>query len=255
MKKLVLFAIAFVFGAFAANAQDIITLKDGTDIKAKVTEVTGTEVKYKKFSNPDGPTFVIPKSDILVVRYENGENEVMGNAGSNTASDYTPYTTEDIRPGMKYKELKKIYDFHEYVRQPGDRYSRGWAGVASALIPGLGEGIDGEWGRAALVCGANIGLSLLQNTQKTKVIDDEALFGYYYERTPFYYVIGAAKLALNVWSVVDAVRIAKVKNMYYQDLYGRRTAVDFDFEPFITCAPAAGNNLQPVAGLSMRVAF
>lgn len=59
-----------------AFAQDIITLNDGTDIEAKVTEVSQSQVSYKKHSNLNGPTYVINASDILMITYANGEREM-----------------------------------------------------------------------------------------------------------------------------------------------------------------------------------
>ena len=57
-------------------AQDIITLKDGTDIQAKVLEVGQDEISYKKFSNLEGPTYKMGIADILMITYQNGEQEM-----------------------------------------------------------------------------------------------------------------------------------------------------------------------------------
>ena len=35
-------------------AQDIITLKNGEDLKAKILEVLSNEIKYKRYDNMDG---------------------------------------------------------------------------------------------------------------------------------------------------------------------------------------------------------
>ena len=50
--------------ALSTLAQDIITKKDGTKLITKILEVSPTEVKYKKYSNQDGPTFILPTKDI-----------------------------------------------------------------------------------------------------------------------------------------------------------------------------------------------
>ena len=78
MKKFCIFISMFVFigGLFSANAQDIIVLRDGNMIEAKVTEISPTEIRYKRFSHLDGPTIVISISSVLSVRYENGTVEV-----------------------------------------------------------------------------------------------------------------------------------------------------------------------------------
>jgi hypothetical protein len=55
---------------------DELIFKDGTEVKAKVLEITATEVKYKKCDQKDGPLYVGRKSDIFMVRYANGTKEV-----------------------------------------------------------------------------------------------------------------------------------------------------------------------------------
>lgn len=75
MKVLLSFA-AFFLCSIPLFAQDIITKKDGTDIKAKVTEIDKNNVSFKKFSNLDGPTYKLDVADILMITYENGEREM-----------------------------------------------------------------------------------------------------------------------------------------------------------------------------------
>ena len=58
-----------------ALAQDVIVKKDGSTIISKVLEIGIFEVKYKDFSNLQGPTYGIAKSDVMRINYENGEEE------------------------------------------------------------------------------------------------------------------------------------------------------------------------------------
>jgi len=59
---------------------DKIHNKDGTIVQAKVLEILPNEIKYKKASNPDGPTYTILKSDVTKIVYANGEEEKMATA-------------------------------------------------------------------------------------------------------------------------------------------------------------------------------
>ena len=59
----------------AKDVKDIIVLNSRDTVKAKILEVTPTEVKYKKQNYLDGPTFVIYKSDISTITYGNGDVE------------------------------------------------------------------------------------------------------------------------------------------------------------------------------------
>ena len=54
------------------GAYDVITLRNGNQIKAKNTEVNIDNVRYINFDNPDGPVYTIRKSDIVTILYQNG---------------------------------------------------------------------------------------------------------------------------------------------------------------------------------------
>ena len=56
----------------------MIVKKDGSSIQAKVSEIGTSEVKYTEWSNQDGPSYAIAKSDILAITYQNGEKETFG---------------------------------------------------------------------------------------------------------------------------------------------------------------------------------
>lgn len=71
MKTLVftLFAICLFQMAYA---QDMIILKDGSDIKARVVEITPDYIKYRNFDHLDGPVITMKKSEAFLIKYENG---------------------------------------------------------------------------------------------------------------------------------------------------------------------------------------
>jgi hypothetical protein len=76
MRKIgLLIAITFLTTTFCFS-QDVITLKTGEDINAKIIEVGIKDIKYKKFDNIDGPSFTILKSEVLMTRYKNGTKDV-----------------------------------------------------------------------------------------------------------------------------------------------------------------------------------
>ena len=78
MKKAIL-AVLFLLagGIYSLFAQDIITLLNGNEIKAKVIEISSTEIRYKNYDNLDGPTIVLGKAEIFAIAYENGTREVI----------------------------------------------------------------------------------------------------------------------------------------------------------------------------------
>jgi hypothetical protein len=64
----------------AADDCDYILLKNGEEIGGKVLEVGSTEIKYKKCDNPDGPTYTVNKSEVFMIKYQNGTKDVFSDA-------------------------------------------------------------------------------------------------------------------------------------------------------------------------------
>lgn len=93
-----------LFVLFLANeiyAQDIIVKNDGSTIISKVLEVGTNEIKYKKYSNQDGPLYSIAKADVLSINYENGEKELFGNSKTN---DLDNMDSNDVTASKGQKE-------------------------------------------------------------------------------------------------------------------------------------------------------
>ena len=258
MKRIV-FLIALLFaGISLASAQDFITTTGGEDIQAKVLEVGVATVKYVKASNPDGPVYTVPRCEILMIRYANGEKDLF----------YEPsmpfrYATAPVCEGLRYRDYKRFYNKRDYIRMEGDPYSPWLAGWASYFIPGLGQCACGEWGR---------GLSFFLGTYLTGSMAIASLADctacYVYDEQDYCYYdsynrdcSGAVTLllaagAIYVWNICDAVKVAKIKNMYYQDMYGRRNEIKLHIEPYLGCSPTpavSGTNLA--SGVSLKVNF
>jgi hypothetical protein len=86
MKKLFL----FVFGIMLFNllsAQDLIIMKNGDEVNGKIQEVGTTEIKYKKSAMPDGPMYTVLKSEVFMIKYENGTKEVFKTESSPTPNN------------------------------------------------------------------------------------------------------------------------------------------------------------------------
>jgi len=88
--------LASVF--WSVSAQDVITLKNGDEIKAKVTEMTSSEIKYKRFDNLDGPTVVVAKTEVFAINYENGTREVINTVAEDSKS--TSSFNERAKPNI-----------------------------------------------------------------------------------------------------------------------------------------------------------
>ena len=73
MKKLLLILLCLPMIGFG---QDIIVLKNNNEILCKVLKISKKNIEYRKFSNLEGPIYEQDKSDIIMIRYENGEVEI-----------------------------------------------------------------------------------------------------------------------------------------------------------------------------------
>lgn len=230
MKKYIALAALMLLCTFACKAQDIITTKDGEDISAIVTRVGDDTVEYKTYGDADGPTYTLEKDQVLVIEYANGERAYLTDPKDR---DFRKSYLGEIR----YKDIKYDYDARNYKKGLFDYYSRTWAGVGSALVPGLGQALDGEWGRAA---GFFFGSAFLDILTFTNTDSNGA------------YAFAAANLALYVWGIVDAVHVAKVKNMYIQEITGRQASMDLKVHPYVAYEPHLGGTF---VGMGFGVSF
>jgi hypothetical protein len=95
-QHILIFSAIFLFVGviLPINAQDQIVLKDGNTIEAKVMEISPSEIRYKRFNHLDGPTIVVPISNVLSIKYENG----MVEAFNTTAETGQEHIQENISP-------------------------------------------------------------------------------------------------------------------------------------------------------------
>lgn len=85
MKKLFLLLLFAAAGSVTA-AQDLIVRndKDATDISAKVLRVSDSKVEYLAWDNLEGPTYEIPVSQVLFIRYQNGTKDIFAQQPAST---------------------------------------------------------------------------------------------------------------------------------------------------------------------------
>lgn len=258
MKRILFVMSVLIMSAVSVSAQDLITKKNGEDIKAKVLEIDNTNVKYKLFDEPDGVTYTMPKSQILMIRYQSGRNEVFNTAASNNNYGTGREPVGDLRPGMKYKELKNIYSYQDWQSGRGDQYNPALMGVCSWLIPGLGQMISGEVGRGIGWLGGTVGCGIVMGIGGA-LVSEGAYNMYEYDEYGMYYAgiavmtLGSlAMLTVDICAIVDACRVAKVKNMYEQDM--RQNNFSMELRPSIDFVNMA-TGVQPTAGFTLAMKF
>lgn len=119
MKKSIVLFLAGLCGLSSAVAQDLIFRTDASRIEAKVTEITPEEVRYKRFSNPDGPTYVLPVKDIRYIEYPNGEKEVFSTSEPIPATPLTPATPVDPALVAAATQVGKTYEIGDFYNEDG----------------------------------------------------------------------------------------------------------------------------------------
>ena len=172
--------------SFIAHAQDVIVKKDGNTITSKVTEITSSEIKYKKFSNQNGPTYTIGKNEVNYINYENGEREQMNTSISNinttTANTQSIVQSQDaLNPSDAYllKQFKLEHKTKKAKALKKIAFIGGGALVATGIICiALNTSVDNYedgndfwiYGTIAASAGIVLGTSCLiaSNIQKKK---------------------------------------------------------------------------------------
>ena len=86
MKKVLILLIAMIV-ALGAMAQDVIVKKDGSTVLCKVLEVNNGEVIYKKWNDLNGANYIMDRSMISNINYQDGRQDQL-NAQTNNA--YAP---------------------------------------------------------------------------------------------------------------------------------------------------------------------
>ena len=106
--------MVFIAITFAVKAQDVIVLRNTTEIQAKVETIGQNEITYHKWSNLEGPIYTMAKSEIFFIKYENGNKDTFGEYEYSLASS-----------DKKAKVSKSKFQGHTYL---GADFSSGFGG-------------------------------------------------------------------------------------------------------------------------------
>lgn len=107
--KIVALTICIALTTLAAQAQDKLYKKDGTEIDSKVKSVGNNTVIYKRFDNQDGPEYTILKIDIAKIVYQNGTTDVFEGFDKETGNKKEPGSRKDKHEKYSGKYGKDIF--------------------------------------------------------------------------------------------------------------------------------------------------
>lgn len=97
MKK-ILSVLSCMLFCGTISAQDIILKKDASEIEAKVTKVGSSDIEYKKWDNPNGPTYTVPVGEVFIIKYENGKTDKISGYSVRSKSGHSRFVTDEAFP-------------------------------------------------------------------------------------------------------------------------------------------------------------
>ena len=151
MKKYFLFTIlAYVLASVSANAQDVIVKTANSTILSKVEEITSESIKYRKWSNLDGPIYVINISEVISINYSNGTVDTFVNKPQQVAE--VEYVTTPQKSSVENVRVKSENNIDFLRRDDLLKSARGYrvGGIICAvsggalMVAGIVGGVLGD---------------------------------------------------------------------------------------------------------------
>ena len=128
----------------------------------------------------------------------------------------------------QYKLNKHQYDYKNYVYKQGDPYNPGIAALASFFVPGLGQMVCDEVYRGLAFMGGTAGFYIMYVGGVATLVTDSNNNETIGVTMVAAGLVGA--LTVNIWSIVDAIHVAKVNNMAHRDR--KKSASRFGISPY-----------------------
>lgn len=279
MKNLVLIIALSVGGVTTLCAQDTIVFKNSDHKVVKISQIKSNELVCKDYLNLDGPDYIYELSHIREIHFQNGLvqtyeikdtdsdeieyiNDIAVKKQRGSQGEYQNKLSETLPLFQNYSEKRDYYKNTPYISQYSDPYSPWVAGIASYFLPGLGQMVSGETGRGFAFMGGVATSYLVMFVGVASIGDDYYYDGYYHNGSsnstlaPVLILAGLFSAAgISIWSIFDAVKVAKVNNLYARDLR-RQNDVSVKVSPYINAGKqtlSLSNTFS--AGLSLQVNF
>jgi len=174
----VIAAITCLLINMTISAQDIITFKNGDEVQAVVLEVGINDIRYKKFENQEGPDYKINKSEVSIIKYENGSEDVFNDKSSNVPAENLKQSNQLYKKGLwqnsVWQDDKRIKPSQiKTLMSTNNEALLQYKGGRSLLVTGqiiggiggvmlgwdLGNRVSGEEGNAILLGVGAVGFS------------------------------------------------------------------------------------------------
>jgi len=161
---------------------------------------------------------------------------------------------------QNYKINRLKYDYKMYIPEFGDPYNPTLMGIYSIIVPGLGQMLSGEISRGLVFFGGYLASAFVLNAGMNAVVSNGMDAGLNAESVaPTGIGLGLTLVGVVgvfgciITSTVDAVKVAKVNNLYIRD-YRKSSALQLEFSPYIGQFNIGNQVVTPV-GMSMRISL
>lgn len=301
MSRSIIITVLLVAVSLCANAQGVITNPYGERSQNNILQYLGSTTQYKTNDSQSGsiqyktsdylispikpitPSLTAPSNRFPMPLTQSLRCEAITpmppeeNMTTLRFEDAELFEIPEIALGMRYREYKDMYSAKDYVRSDDDPYDPLVAGVASFLLPGVGQMFSGEYGRGGKYMGMWAG-SVILMWSGIKVLDSEHIF-WKWNRSEFWHsdkvsnkdeksdkrkdrdiagtimvVTGAvAGIASRALAAADAVKVSKIKNTYNRDLHRMQT-YSYKVQPDILTVRTNHGRVKTL-GLEVSVKF
>ena len=227
--KTIFCTLIFLVSLGQLLAQDNIIFLNGKEEKAKVLEVNSQEVKYTISQNEQPAVFVVPRSDVFMIQFEDGQSRVITSV-ERIANDEDIEQLESVdEQNLVVPEEEEELTYHQMgKRHPMLAFGLSW------FVPGGGQYYNGDIAKGIVMSGlwvagtTTVFATLLRSNTNTYVDYETSCYidqygnqicdDYYYEER----FTRAQKIAMGVgggmalggflWSIIDAPIVAAVRN-------------------------------------------
>lgn len=103
--------VFFLLCSATVFAQDVIVKKDGSTVVCRVVNLTSTEIVYKKWSDLEGSNYVMDRSLVSAINYQDGKKE---NLSEMTENLYAPGIQND---GLRQINDKALLDLDANINK------------------------------------------------------------------------------------------------------------------------------------------
>ena len=163
---------------------------------------------------------------------------------------------EAVVRGMRYEQLKSLYNEDDYNSLIDPRYRTGLAWL-NLLLPGVGQYVMGEPGRGTYFLLTGLGGGAMYSIGAVM----SSSWNYYGYRDTFtmgqilFWSGFIVSLGCEIASIIDGYHVAHVKSLYTEDLSHKRAmGMSLSMVPLVQVVPSPSGT-RPVPGLGLSLQF